>query len=176
MYKPIFFTDLTSYSYQIAPFTLEGVKNVGWLDFDSGFPLGDMPRPVFQKLKKLAGGSGDFQPLVEPIRALTICQECGVLQLLSSAGKILPSAELWISSHETIYAVPIMILHFIEVHNYLPPAEFIAAVEALDESLPFVADEMYREKLRLSEWGKLSGAEKRDFAAAFNKRMSDSES
>lgn len=135
-----------------------------------------MPKSVFQKLKKLAGSSGGFQPLVEPIRELTICQVCGVLELIGSTGKILPSAELWIPSHETIYAAPIMILHFIEVHNYLPPAEFIAAVEALDESFPFVADEIYREKLRLSEWGRLSGAEKRKFAAAYNKRMSDSES
>jgi hypothetical protein len=61
-------------------------------------------------------------------------------------------AELWIPAFETIYAAPITILHFIEVHHYLPPAEYIAAVDALDLSLPFVADEIYRAKLKESGW------------------------
>jgi hypothetical protein len=70
---------------------------------------------------------------------------------------------------------PIMILHFIGVHNYLPPAEFIAAIDAVDEHIPFVADEIYREQLRLSDWGQLSGEEKMDLAAAYIKRTSGAE-
>ena len=143
-----------------------GVKNVGWLDFESEFTLGEMPKPVFHKLKTLACGNGVFQPLVEPIREALTCQICGGIELFDSAGKVLPNVELWIPAHENIYAAPIMILHFIEAHNYLPPAEFIAAIDAVDESIPFVAEEIYREKLRLSEWGKLSGVEKRALAAA----------
>ncbi|WP_139372497.1 hypothetical protein [Pseudomonas fluorescens] len=170
MNKIPYFADLTSYSHQIEPFTLIGVKNVGWLDVESTFPLGDIPKTTFLKLISLAGGSGSFRPLVEPVRELTCCQICGPLELRDSTGKILPSAELWIPARETIYAAPIMILHFISVHNYLPPAEFIAAIDEVDEHNPFVADEIYREQLRLSDWGRLSGEEKMDLAAAYIKR------
>jgi hypothetical protein len=175
MNKIPYFADLTGYSHQIEPFTLIGVKNVGWLDVESTFPRGHIPKTTFLKLKRLAGGSGSFRPLVEPVRELTCCQICGQLELLGSAGNILPSAELWIPARETIYAAPIMILHFIGVHNYLPPAEFIAAIDAVDEHIPFVADEIYREQLRLSDWGQLSGEEKMDLAAAYIKRTSGAE-
>lgn len=163
------FADLTSYCHQIAPFTLVGVKNVGWLNLESEFSQGEIPKSTFHKLKSLVGGSGVFQPLVEPIRESLVCEMCGAFELLDSAGKILPSAELWISAHETIYAAPIMILHYIEVHNYLPPAEFISAIDVLNEDFPFVAGDIYRERLRLSEWGRLSAIEKRNLAAAYNK-------
>jgi hypothetical protein len=88
--------------------------------------------------------------------------------LHNSEGKLLPNAELWIPAHEIIYATPIAILHLIEVRSYLPPAEYIEAIYVLDVNLPFVADEIYREKLRLSGWGKLSGAEKRNFTPIYN--------
>lgn len=175
MNKTPHFADLTSYSHQIEPFTLIGVKNVGWLDVESTFPRGNIPQATFLKLRKLAGGSGRFRPLVEPIRESTCCQICGQLELLDSSGKVLPSAELWIPARETIYAAPIMILHFIDAHNYLPPKEFIAAIDGVDENIPYVADEIYKEQLRLSDWGRLSGKEKIDLAAAYIKLTSGAE-
>lgn len=152
MSELIYFDDLTSYSHQIAPFTLDGVKNVGWLNIESEYPLGDVPKSVLQKLKSIAGGVGAFQPLVEPIRELPTCQICGALELFDSAGKILPNSEFWIPAHGTIYAAPITILHFIEKHNYLPPTEYIDAIAVLDISIPFLADEIYRAKLKDSGW------------------------
>jgi len=69
-------------------------------------------------------------------------------------------SQLWIPGREVIYASPLVILHYIEVHNYLPPAEFISAIEGVDENFSFVADDVYRDILHRSEWGKLSGEEK----------------
>ncbi|UUQ64641.1 hypothetical protein NLK61_26125 [Pseudomonas fuscovaginae UPB0736] len=69
-------------------------------------------------------------------------------------------SQLWIPGREVIYASPLLILHYIEVHNYLPPAEFISAIEGVDENFSFVADDIYRDILQQSEWGKLSGEEK----------------
>lgn len=162
------FPDLTLYSHLIEPFTLAGVKNVGWLDVESSFPKGKFPKEIFIKLQALVASRSLFRPLVESLRESCACQLCGPLELLDSAGKILPNAELWIPGVETLYASHIIILHYISVHNYLPPAEFIAAIEAVDERIPFVADGIYRERLMLSDWGKLSGTEKMNFNAARN--------
>lgn len=172
MIKMTCFSDLTAYSHQIEPFTLAGVKNVGWIDVESLFPLGDVPEKSLLKLTRLASGNGVFRPLVEPVRELHACQICGALQLRDSVGNALPNAELWIPANGVIYAAPVMILHFIAVHNYLPPEEFIAAIDAVDENVPYSADELYKEQLRLSDWGRLSGEEKMDLAAAYIKRAS----
>lgn len=104
---------------------------------------------------------------------MPFCQVCGALELVDFAGKVIPYAELWIPANEAIYAAPILIVHFIEVHNYLPPAEFIAAIDLLDDNVSFVADAVYREKLRQSEWGSLSGKEKMEFATSYNKNMAE---
>lgn len=131
---------------------MNGVKNVGWLDLSRKFPGGDVfPSPI-QKLKVIAAGSRWFKPLVESLRESPTCQICGALELLDADGRLLPSAELWIPSHKYIYASPIAILHFIECHKYCPPAEYIAAIEALDSSIPFIADVIYRQKLVESGW------------------------
>jgi len=47
-----------------------GVKNVGWINVESEFSLGEMPKSTLHKLKSLATGGGVFQPLVEPVREL----------------------------------------------------------------------------------------------------------
>ncbi|WP_156116651.1 hypothetical protein [Massilia sp. 9096] len=152
MSELIQFDDLTNYSHQIAPFTLAGVKNVGWLDIESAFPRGGVPPATLQKLRSIVGGLDGFQPLVEPIRESPTCQICGALNLADATGKLLPSAELWIPAGETIYAAPIAILHYIEVHNYRPPTEYIEAIDALKIGTSFTADEVYRAKLMESGW------------------------
>jgi hypothetical protein len=146
------FDDLTNYTHQIAPFVLDGVKNVGWIDPSKEFPVGSVSSATVQKLKEIASGTGIFQPLVEPLREPPICQVCGSLNLLDLDGKSLPNAELWIPSDRCIYASPIAILHFIEFHKYSPPEEYLAAIEALNLSVAFSADSIYRDKLLESGW------------------------
>jgi len=68
MSKIASFADLTDYYLRMAPFTLGGVKNVGWINVESEFSLGEMPKSTLHKLKALATGGGVFQPLVELVR------------------------------------------------------------------------------------------------------------
>lgn len=147
-----YFDDLTSYTHQIAPFVMDGVKNVGWLDLSKRIPTGNLPSWILRKLKAMASGTSVFQPLVEPLREPATCQICGALNLLDVYGKSLPSSELWIPSDGCIYAAPIAILHYIEFHQYHPPAEYVAAVENLDLNVPFFAEEIYRKKLVECGW------------------------
>jgi hypothetical protein len=42
------------------------------------------------------------------------------------------NGEIRVSGEGIVFAVPVLIVHYIEVHSYLPPAQFLKAV---DESL-----------------------------------------
>lgn len=146
------FEDLTNYCHQISPFVLDGVKNVGWIDILARFPSGGVPATSLQKLRSIVEGIEGFQPFVEPIREAPTCPLCGALDMRDARNKSLPNAELWIPAAQTIYAAPITILHYIEVHHYRPPQEYIEAIDALDTAIAFVADEIYRVKLKESGW------------------------
>jgi hypothetical protein len=146
------YEDLSDYTYDISPFKLPGVVNVGWIDVRSQYPRGSVPELILQKIKDAAAGSEAFRPLVDPVREFPKCDICGDLKLPCKGGVFFKNSELWVPSGDIVFASPISILHYIEVHNYLPPAEFIAAVEALDLNAPFNADSLYREKLVESGW------------------------
>lgn len=152
MSELIQFDDLSNYTHLIAPYFLKGVKNVGWLNFASTIPLGGVSFEILLKLKQIVTGNGIFNAIVEPIRESPSCQICGELELRDSSGKWLPNSELWIPGVETIYVSPISILHYIEVHNYRPPNEYIAAIEELDITELFIAREIYTEKLKECGW------------------------
>jgi hypothetical protein len=152
MSELIYFDDLSNYSCQISPFVLAGVKNVGWLNPLGNFAIGDISPEILQKLKSVVHRLGDFRPLVEPIRELPSCEVCGELRMFEASGDLLLNSELWIPSGENIYASPITILHYIEAHRYLPPLEYLRAIEALNPKIPFNGNEIYRQKLGESGW------------------------
>lgn len=154
------YVDLTPYSRQIAPYTLSGVVNVGWIDIRSEFESGAVPAAFFERLKLIAGGVGDFKALVEPIRELPVCEICGEVELRNAKGMLIPNAEIWVPAEAKLYASPITILHFIEIHGYRPPVEYINAVIGVDLDSKFNADEVYREKIKDSDWFRERGVRK----------------
>ncbi|MHA6878500.1 DUF7919 family protein [Ralstonia pseudosolanacearum] len=154
------YADLTFYCRQIAPYTLSGVVNVGWLDMRSEFESGAVPAAFFERLKLIAGGVGDFKALVEPIRELPVCEICGEFELRDDKGMLIPNAEIWVPSGSKIYASPVTILHFIEIHGYRPPAEYINAGLCSDIDSAFNADEVYRERIKDSDWFRMRGLRK----------------
>lgn len=154
------YVDLTPYSRQIAPYSLTGVVNVGWLDVRSEFESGAVPEAFVERLNLIAGGVGDFKALVEPIRELPVCDICGEVELRDAKGMLIPNAEIWVPSGSRIYASPITILHFIEIHGYRPPAEYINAVLCADIESKFNADEVYRERIKDSDWFRMRGLRK----------------
>ncbi|MQA18806.1 DUF7919 family protein [Rugamonas rivuli] len=147
-----YFKDLTNYTHQISPYEMRDVKNVGWLNIGEKFSVGEVPSELILKLKILASGRVALKPLVEPIREMPFCEVCGSVELKGEGGKFLPNAELWIPSGNCIYASPIIIIHFIEFHNYFPPLEFISAIRSLDLNFNFDADKIYGEKLIECGW------------------------
>lgn len=146
------FDDLTPYTHQIAPFSFNGVRNIGWLDLTKSFVTNSSLSEVIVKLTLAVSSGGVFQPLVEPIRESPSCAICGELNLKDLSGRSVPKSELWIPADELIFACPIEILHYIEFHKYRPPESFISAVLKLDIRAPFDANSIYRAKLMESGW------------------------
>ena len=63
---------------------------------------------------------------------------------------ILGMSEIWVPSpgDENYYASPSMIIHYMEVHEYFPPEEFMNAVLAVDVNKEFSAQAVYNELLK----------------------------
>lgn len=156
----IHYVDLTPYSRQITPYTLSGVVNVGWLDVRSEFESGEVPAAFVERLKLIAGGVGVFKAMVEPIRELPVCEICGEVELRDAKGMLIPNAEIWVPYGSKIYASPVTILHFIEIHGYRPPVEYINAVLGVDIESKFNADEVYRGRIKDSDWFRMRGLRK----------------
>lgn len=72
--------------------------------------------------------------------------------MIGASGKFIPNSEILIPNGEILYAAPIIILHLIEFHNYLPPAEYINAIDAVNIEMKFFAEDVYRRKLQESGW------------------------
>lgn len=99
-----------------------GMKAIGWLDKHNDFPKGDVSQDIIEKLRG-----------VKP-RFLTaghhVCEFCfpdgkGYSKMEDATS----SYEIHICSKEgQVYVAPRMIIHYMKVHNYLPPQEYIDAV------------------------------------------------
>lgn len=100
------------------------VRAVGWLNPLFPFETGDVPPEFLSKLQEQC--ASPFQPLT--LRGKHDCE----LKLDPSANcKATGYKNLWIpSANNCLYVAPEMIVHYIEVHCYKPPEEFVHAVLA----------------------------------------------
>lgn len=104
-----YFPDLTPYVYFRSP---GKGKNIGWLDVEHQFPTGNVAPEVLRELRAI-------QPrnLTKGFEFCPLCRNArgnGEIHIYTSPG--------------VFYASPVLIVHYIETHDYLPPQEFIDAV------------------------------------------------
>jgi hypothetical protein len=124
------FPDLSPYGYGHR--SHPGVVHVGWLDGVHAYPKGRVAEHVLEKLKKLAS-----RP-TEIYRGFHICELCccpngGVTGPTDSgywdwAKARSSNGEIRVTSGNITYAAPVLIVHYIQEHGYLPPGEFLQAV------------------------------------------------
>lgn len=121
--------DLDPYTY-IEGFVVAGVQAVGWLARGERFPSGSLSANLVQRLADVASHP------VNQSRGFHRCEFCGRRQVAvaTSRGKrvLLGSAELWLPGRLTMFASPNLIVHYIEAHGYLPPKEYLEALECVD--------------------------------------------
>ena len=134
------FPDLASYAYGYR--SHPGVVHVGWLDGEHPFAKGTIDRRLVEKIKLLA-----TKP-VELYRGRHICELCTepadiVKSFVPDRGKLIDpgcswmrwaeqrwgNGEIRVSGEGVIFAAPVLVVHYIEEHSYLPPAQFLKAVD-----------------------------------------------
>lgn len=121
-------------------------KSVGYLSRDRDYPKGETLDSVFDRLASLA---------MQPLYCCAGHHDCD----LGSCGSGLPhpelkwrgvtiprwcSADILVPDQTFVYVAPALILHYIRVHRYLPPACFTDAVLACPEP----ASDEYRSEIR----------------------------
>ncbi len=105
----------------------EGLR-IGWLDRKEAFTQGDVNQ-LFVKKLRLA-----YKHRIRQSRGFHVCPFCnerqfGIRVEIDGVPFTLGSAEVEIKSREgRVYIAPDLIYHYILVHQYLPPPEFIEAV------------------------------------------------
>jgi len=95
------------------------IRAIGWLDDLHPFPTGEVPLMVMARLAEHIESQRSWQPVVA--MGLHNCELCAERRVSENMNLRIPGAGV-------IYVAPVMILHYIEVHRYLPPEEFIHAV------------------------------------------------
>jgi hypothetical protein len=99
------------------------VRAIGWLSFDHPYPTGDTPPAVLERIKQCCRLWREGQRSLWLPAALG-AHECEWCQAFMAAGNAaVPAGEL-------LYVFPEMLHHYVEVHRYAPPAEFLAAIMA----------------------------------------------
>ncbi|MDX2110618.1 MAG: hypothetical protein SFY80_10295 [Verrucomicrobiota bacterium] len=132
------FEDLSEYRY--AGCSQHGVVHIGWLGAGHPFQQGFVSEAHVAKMKRLV------ETPVELYRGYHVCELCERPKELRGR----PFLEQWdkwaqfrksngeirVSCAGITYAAPVLITHYIEVHGYCPPAEFLKAIEAAPDNPP----------------------------------------
>ena len=142
----MFFADLTPYTYASFPERPQpNVLNIGWLSREYPFATGGVPGSFVRILRRLIA-SPVFIPSITAM-GFHGCELCppveeppGVWALGSPAppGSLpaMGNGELWVpTTGSLVYVAPVLVAHYIEAHDYLPPQEFIDAVVTLQAAL-----------------------------------------
>lgn len=69
------------------------------------------------------------------MRGFHRCEFCSDDQIFANkngVARMLGSAEVWLPGEGVLYAAPNLIVHYIGVHGYQPPDEYIRAIDVLD--------------------------------------------
>lgn len=121
-----YYPDLSPYTYDSSD---EKMLNIGWLSREHPFNTGIAPPGLVDSLTEMARESVNVQ------RGMHFCELCPDFQTArenTSRGNVfIGSGEIRITDHGGItYVSPAMVVHYVEQHNYLPPADYCRAVLA----------------------------------------------
>jgi hypothetical protein len=123
-----YFEDLSPYTYYHSGIR-ENTLNIGWLDVAYPYQRGELPISFVENLWNFV------QIRLIRLRGFHVCNLCSekvVSPLVVNKGDVdfkLGDAEIRVlGENGKIYAAPNLIYHYITVHGYQPPDEFVQAV------------------------------------------------
>ena len=133
----VFFEDGSDYSYGI-PFKLPVVKMFGWLDQDHEYSHGNAQEEFVEKLWTIIETrTRSFDLHANVVRGIHPCNFCGgnISRVRRDGCRtMLGMSELWVPFRSGWLAAPTLIVHYVDLHSYLPPDVFINAVMDVDAS------------------------------------------
>jgi len=134
-----YFPDLSPYAYGHG--SHPGVVHVGWLDNVHPCATGSVDVRLIEKMKWMASrpvelyrGKHRCELCVEPSdlvktylpNGIVIDPKCSWAQWIDERSS---NGEIRVSREGMTFAAPVSILHYIEKHHYLPPDQFLKAIE-----------------------------------------------
>ncbi len=125
--------DLTPYSYFPLPSQLEHPPlNVGWLSVTAPYPMDTTSESFRAKLLDLCARAEVHLTL--GYHSCEFCREQdAITRVLSRDKEIwLGNGEIWTIGKFVFYVAPTLIYHYVTVHGYRPPDEYIESVLATD--------------------------------------------
>ena len=120
------YRDLSKYKY-FSAFSRPGTKNIGWLAAGHEFERGEPGDHVLDRLWSFCKIS------IAQSRGIHECEFCSDEEVYKAEHHgerlLLGTSEIRVFSSEgKIYAAPTLIYHYVSVHKYAPPGEFIRAL------------------------------------------------
>jgi hypothetical protein len=129
----MYFEDLSPYEYG-GDTPMPDVVNVGWLSQEHPYESGPVPPEFVEAVRKLVASP------VNLYRGVHLCEFCldppvvttrGGLRMIDPARGTTGNGEIRVSASDGLtYVAPILVLHYIEAHQYRPPKSFVVAVLA----------------------------------------------
>jgi hypothetical protein len=133
----MFFADMTPYEYGFE-LPRSNVLNVGWLARGHVFPTGVVADGFVDALRRRAASPENLY------RGYHTCEFCPEPPVLVSAtgrrvspppGETMGNGEIRVAgARGRVYVAPVLVAHYVQVHRYLPPAEFVRAVMSIDNA------------------------------------------
>jgi hypothetical protein len=123
-YIPDLTIDSSGYSGS-DPWNDRVVKSVGWMEPPHPLPIGDVPAGFIDRLAAFC----TWDKLVNLTCGYQDCEFCATKHgHWHPDRRRIGNGEIRVLGDGVAYAAPSMIAHYVAVHRYLPPAEFIDAV------------------------------------------------
>lgn len=97
------------------------LRAIGWLSDQHPFPVGDTPPEFLARLREFCNNWGEGQDSLNWVMFFGP-HECELCRSYMASGNI------GVPGIGVLFAAPEMVAHYVEVHRYSPPPEFIAAV------------------------------------------------
>jgi hypothetical protein len=170
-----YFDDLSRYAYHGAAFYRPDTKNIGWLDprheFPKATPTGEVLDLIWEYCKiSVAQMRGEHECefcTSEIRRDINLARRNGQKLLLGSS-------EIRVfGKGETIYAAPTLIYHYVSIHHYKPPNEFVMGLR--DGPRPPSREYFRRLQEKGLDWNVTSAPEKSMYIAPGGLPMKRSE-
>lgn len=104
------------------PIPIPSVRMVGWLEYPHEYTKGKVDETILQKLEELF----KTRCCIIQHKGYHYCDLCEESPEWSTHPK--GSRVLWVKAENGYFAAPSLITHYIQVHGYCPPEQFLRAV------------------------------------------------